>query len=122
MNSRNTAESTGMFPPTPNPARANRQARPTNDGAAPAEMPNAPVMKRVALNEKLRMDVSECEGRQNVDLYRLPQISEPTLHVIAPKRSPMLRARLKKGAENPNSFTAGDKTRPERSGQTESAK
>jgi hypothetical protein len=108
-----------MFPPTPNPARANRQARPTNDGAAPAEMPNAPVMKRVALNEKLRVDVSVWQGRQDVDPYRLPQMSEPTLQVIAPKRRPMLRARLRNGAENPNSFTAGDKTRPERSGQTE---
>jgi hypothetical protein len=79
-------------------------------------------MKRVALNEKLRVDVSVWKDMQKVDLYRLPQMSEPTLQVIAPKRRPMLRARLRNGAENPNSFTAGDKTRPERSGQTESAK
>jgi hypothetical protein len=58
MNSRKTAESTGMFPPTPKPESANRAASPTNDGAPPAAIPNAPVMSSVALKEKLKRMIS----------------------------------------------------------------
>jgi hypothetical protein len=52
-NSRKVALSTGMLPPTPKPARAKRVASAAKDGAAPAERPKIPVMRRVRLNDHL---------------------------------------------------------------------
>ena len=51
--SRNTAESTGMLPPTPNPTTANKEARVTKFGDPPAARPNTPAMNSVKLNGHL---------------------------------------------------------------------
>ena len=51
---KNTAESTGMLPPTPNPTTANREANVTKFGAPPAARPNTPAMNSVKLKGHLR--------------------------------------------------------------------
>lgn len=55
MKSRNTAESTGRFPPTPRPSTASRDASVMKFGDPPAARPKTPARKRVMLNDHLRM-------------------------------------------------------------------
>lgn len=50
---RKTAESTGMFPPTPTPRTATKEARATKLGDPPAAIPNMLAKKRVRLKDHL---------------------------------------------------------------------
>ena len=55
MNSRKSAESMGMLPPTPKPIRAMRAARVVKVGELPEAIPNVPAMRRVRLNGHLHI-------------------------------------------------------------------
>lgn len=50
---RKTAESTGMFPPTPTPSTATKEARAIKFGDPPAAIPNILAMKSVRLKDHL---------------------------------------------------------------------
>lgn len=50
---RNTAESTGRFPPTPTPKVAINEARVTMFWEPPAARPKMPAMRRVKLKDHL---------------------------------------------------------------------
>ena len=52
---KNTAESTGRFPPTPTLSVANSEHRAISFGEAPAAAANTPVMRRVRLKHGLSM-------------------------------------------------------------------
>ena len=53
-NSRNTADSTGRFPPTPRFHVAMSEQSAMGVGAPPAAIMNMPAMRRVRLNDILR--------------------------------------------------------------------
>jgi hypothetical protein len=112
------------LPPTPNPANAKRIARAGKDGEPPAERPKTPVMKRVILKQTLMVRYCQTRGEEDDKkrTNRRPNTSEPTPQTIAPTSRPALSARLRNGALKPNSDTAGERIRPVRRGQTESAK
>ena len=76
-NSRNSAPSTGRFPPTPNPRAANMPQVPIQLGAPPTAIPKTPQIKRLKLKAGLR-----------------PMTSEATPQKEAPKQRPTKSAQV----------------------------
>lgn len=115
---RKTAESTGMFPPTPTPMTASKDASVTKFDEPPEARPKIPAINNVMLKDHLQAEFRyhsytfRCPGD---DTNRLPQMSHPRPQSMAPTRSPMFIASERNGPLNRNSAITGLKMRPPRS-------
>lgn len=90
MNSRNMAESTGRFPPTPTLHTATREQRVTAFGDAPAAIAKTPVMNSVRLNAHLKKQrgLSSALSTSPREAHRRPHISEDMPQNAHPAREP----------------------------------
>ena len=115
---KNTAESTGGFPPTPTLSTAKSEHNAMSFGEAPAAVANTPVMKSVRLKHHLCVggDKQLLHVRPRIMFefaHFRPQTSQPTPQNAAPTSRPMFCASLRNGPWKLNSFTTGVKMRPD---------
>ena len=115
---KNTAESTGRFPPTPTLSTAKSEQSVMSFGEAPAAVANTPVMKSVRLKHHLCVggdkQLLHVRSRSMFEFAHFrPQMSQPTPQNAAPTSRPIFCASLRNGPWKLNSFTTGVKMRPD---------